>query len=238
MSELLFVVVLLLSTFAATSNGNCLSWRLSVETNNLRNWKLVPKECATHVKIYMEKGQYHQDCDIVADTAVEFAKTVKLAGDGKEIWVFDIDETALSNLPFYARPDVAYGAKSYNWTGLGEWIKEGKAPANPSMLKLYKELIALKYKIVFLTGANEERFMKPRISNLKNAGYTTWEKLIFKPGAEKGTPTKIFKSKKRKELETAGYRIVGNVGDQWGDLVGDYVGMRTFKLPNPMYYVA
>lgn len=47
----------------------------------------------------------------------------------------------------------------------------------------------------------------------------------------------VFKSTKRKELEDAGYTIIGNIGDQWSDFSGTNVGNRTFKLPNPMYYI-
>ena len=39
-------------------------------------------------------------------------------------------------------------------------------------------------------------------------------------------------------LEQNGYRIVGNIGDQWSDILGTNTGYRTFKLPDPMYYVA
>lgn len=46
-----------------------------------------------------------------------------------------------------------------------------------------------------------------------------------------------FKSEIRKQLMEEGYRIWGNVGDQWSDLLGDCIGNRTFKLPNPMYFV-
>ncbi|MCD7449334.1 hypothetical protein HAX54_051275 [Datura stramonium] len=38
-----------------------------------------------------------------------------------------------------------------------------------------------------------------------------------------------FKSSKRTELVKAGYRIVGNMGDQWTDLIGENPGSRTFK---------
>nr|GMC47574.1 acid phosphatase 1-like [Ipomoea batatas] len=47
-----------------------------------------------------------------------------------------------------------------------------------------------------------------------------------------------YKSKKRTELVKKGYRIIGNIGDQWSDLLGDNAGARTFKLPDPMYYIA
>nr|BAA89332.1 EEF13 [Solanum melongena] len=46
-----------------------------------------------------------------------------------------------------------------------------------------------------------------------------------------------FKSSKRTDLVKAGYRIVGNIGDQWTDLIGENVGARTFKVPDPMYYI-
>lgn len=46
-----------------------------------------------------------------------------------------------------------------------------------------------------------------------------------------------FKSGQRKKLEESKYRIVGNIGDQWSDLLGTNSGLRTFKLPNPIYHV-
>lgn len=46
-----------------------------------------------------------------------------------------------------------------------------------------------------------------------------------------------FKSSERKKLQQEGYKIVGNIGDQWSDILGTPEGDRTFKLPNPMYYV-
>jgi hypothetical protein len=46
-----------------------------------------------------------------------------------------------------------------------------------------------------------------------------------------------YKSGERKKLEDARYVIVGNIDDQWSDLVGAPEGERTFKVPDPMYYV-
>lgn len=88
---------------------DCLSWRLAVETNNLQGWKLVPQSCEEYVGNYIMGKQYRQDCEAVADAAIDYAKSVQVAGDGKDVWVFDIDETTLSNLPYYARSDVQFG---------------------------------------------------------------------------------------------------------------------------------
>lgn len=56
---------------------------------------------------------------------------------------------------------------------------------------------------------------------------------------DKGLRGAVFKSVKRKELEEKDPKhiIIGNIGDQWSDLIGTNVGNRTFKLPNPMYYI-
>ena len=48
-----------------------------------------------------------------------------------------------------------------------------------------------------------------------------------------------YKAKARKELvEEGGYRIWGIVGDQWSSFQGTPYAKRTFKLPNPLYYVS
>lgn len=47
----------------------------------------------------------------------------------------------------------------------------------------------------------------------------------------------IYKSEKRDEMVKEGYRIRGNSGDQWSDLLGYAMSERSFKLPNPMYYI-
>lgn len=214
---------------------DCLSWRLAVETNNLQNWKLVPSACENYIGHYILGKQYRHDCEAVANAAIEYAKSLKLGGDGKDVWVFDIDETTLSNLPYYARSDVAFGAIPYNNRKFNAWVAEGKAPAIPSILGVYKTVLSLGIKPVFITGTRES-FKQVRITNLKKAGYSNWAKLALKGDNDSATAVE-FKSSKRTELVKAGYRIVGNIGDQWSDILGDNVGSRTFKVPDPMYYI-
>ena len=213
---------------------NCLSWRLAVETNNLLDW-MVSQSCEEYVGNYMLGEQYRRDCEVVADAAVEYAKSVTVAGDGKDLWVFDIDETTLSNIPYYARSDVQFGAIAYNDTKFNEWVAEGKAPPVPPIRRLYETVLSLGFKTAFLSGT-AERFTDVRITNLNQAGYYNWEKLILKGASELGTAVD-YKSRKRTELVNEGYRIVGNIGDQWSDLIGTNVGNRTFKVPDPMYYI-
>jgi len=44
------------------------------------------------------------------------------------------------------------------------------------------------------------------------------------------------KSQTRAHIESLGYDIVANFGDQFSDLKGGFAD-RTFKVPNPMYYL-
>ncbi|GMQ08472.1 hypothetical protein CsSME_00052185 [Camellia sinensis var. sinensis] len=64
---------------------SCLSWRLAVEMDNIRGWDLVPATCETYVGHYMLGHQYRKDCNAAAYAALVYAKSLKLAGDGKDV---------------------------------------------------------------------------------------------------------------------------------------------------------
>jgi hypothetical protein len=81
---------------------------LGVEAHNVRDWKTVPANCEGYVGHYMLGSHFRRDSKIVIDEALAYVETLKLAGNGKEIWVFDIDETTLSNLPYYAKHGFGY----------------------------------------------------------------------------------------------------------------------------------
>jgi hypothetical protein len=80
----------------------CASWRLAAEANNLAPWKAVPAGCAAHVRDYVAGAAYRSDLNLVARESAAYARAAPLRGDGRDAWVFDIDETLLSNLPYYA----------------------------------------------------------------------------------------------------------------------------------------
>ena len=90
-------------------NLHCTSWRFAAETNNLAPWSTIPAECADYVKDYVLGKGYVADLERVSEEASVFASTVDFsAGDGKDAWVFDIDETLLSNLPYYIDHGFGY----------------------------------------------------------------------------------------------------------------------------------
>jgi hypothetical protein len=54
--------------------------------------------------------------------------------------------------------------------------------------------------------------------------------------AKASCPTIRYKSGTRAYIESQGYDIVANFGDQFSDLEGGFAD-KTFKMPNPNYYL-
>ncbi|XP_062092224.1 acid phosphatase 1 [Humulus lupulus] len=213
---------------------HCSSWRFSVEANNLNPWKTIPEECIDYVRNYITGRGYSTDLQRVSREAADYAKSVELAGDGKDVWIFDIDETLLSNLPYYT--DRGYGLEVFDPVEFDKWVDKAMAlPIEPS-LKLYEEVQGRGFKVFLLTGRSESR-REVTVENLINAGFRDWDQLMLRAPDEHGKLAIIYKSEKRSEMVKEGYRILGNSGDQWSDLLGTPMSTRSFKLPNPMYYI-
>ncbi|XP_074353338.1 acid phosphatase 1 isoform X2 [Apium graveolens] len=192
------------------SYSYCLSWRLAAETNDIRGWRTVPSECLRHVQSYMLLGQY-------------------------DAWILDVDDTCLSNIMYYKLRQ--FGCEPYDPQGFKMWASKGGSPAIPATLRLFNKLVEAGFKVILITGRDEETLYQATSDNLHNQGFIGYERLILRSAANKGQGGVVYKSEKRKQLVEEGYRIWGNVGDQWSDLQGDFIGNRTFKLPNPMYFV-
>ncbi|PAN25903.1 hypothetical protein PAHAL_4G333500 [Panicum hallii] len=212
----------------------CASWRLAAEANNLAPWKAVQAECAAHVQDYVTGVAYRSDLELVARESAAYARAAPLRGDGRDAWVFDVDETLLSNLPYYA--DHGYGLELFDHQKFDRWVERGEARAIPSSLKLYNEVRELGFKTFLLTGRSEGH-QGVTMENLKKQGFHDWDKLILRAACDREKTATVYKSEKRKEMEEEGYRILGNSGDQWSDLLGSPMSVRSFKLPNPMYYI-
>ncbi|XP_047179872.1 stem 28 kDa glycoprotein-like [Vigna umbellata] len=212
---------------------SCQSWMLGVEAHNIIGFSSVPKDCVGYIGNYLVGDQYRSDSKTVCREAYFYVKTLNISS--KDAWVFDIDETTLCNLPYYA--DHGFGAEPYNSTAFNEWVFRGVAPPLPESLKLYRKLVSLGIKIVFITGRPLSQ-LDVTASNLKKAGYYKWDKLITKDPSYNGKTAVTYKSNERRKIEEQGYNIIGNIGDQWSDILGTNVGGRTFKLPDPMYYIS
>lgn len=211
------------------------AWRLGVETNTLRSWTVVPPEFVESVKSYMigSGSQYVRDLQMVTKESMAYVNSLTLSGDGKDAWVFDVDETLLSSLPFFASRQ--YGGEGVDDGAFIEWSDLAEAPPLPASRSLYNHLLKLGFKIFLLTARYDyERNATEK--NLALAGYHSWEALLLREPGDYEKSAVVFKSERRLKIEQDGFRILGNSGDQWSDLTGYAVGDRAFKLPNPMYY--
>ncbi|WVZ17381.1 hypothetical protein V8G54_010363 [Vigna mungo] len=213
----------------------CLSWRLAVEANNVVAWPTVPQQCSQYVETYMMNGQYERDLDLIVEEILGYVNQTLLPPDPIDAWILDVDDTCLSNIFYYKSKN--YGCDPYDPSAFRKWAMTGRCPAISSVLRLFSILVDRGFKVFLLTGRDEESLGEVTKNNLQNQGFVGYERLILRSAAYRGKSAVKYKSDVRKQLEEEGYRIWGNVGDQWSDIKGDYLGNRTFKLPNPMYFV-
>jgi predicted secreted acid phosphatase len=84
-------------------------------------------------------------------------------------------------------------------------------------------------------GFNDGLFTKPPVGSYP--GYLNQPQFCG-PNITAGTscPTIQYKSGTRAYIESQGYDIVANFGDQYSDLLGGFAD-KTFKMPNPNYYL-
>ncbi|XP_076914024.1 acid phosphatase 1-like [Bidens hawaiensis] len=217
------------------SSSYCLSWRLAAETGNIQGWRSVPIQCLHDVEVYMLGGQYFSDLNLIVEHMNSYIDEIVLSHDGLDAWVLDVDDTCLSNVFYYK--GKRFGCDPYDPQAFKEWASRGISLAISPILQLFQKLIERGFKVFLITGRDETMFEQPTLRNLHFQGFFGFERLILRSEAYKGQSGIIYKSEMRRKLVEQGYRIWGNVGDQWSDLHGQFVGNRTFKLPNPMYFV-
>ncbi|KAI4345877.1 hypothetical protein L6164_012965 [Bauhinia variegata] len=214
----------------------CRSWRLNIELNNIREFQVVPEECSEYIGKYMRSMQYNVDSELALDECLVYLSTsCNLKKDGKDAWIFDIDDTLISTIPFLK--NYLYGGRRLNLTALEEWMNKAKAPALDHSLRLFNDLKSRGIRIILLSS-RREHLRSATIDNLVNVGYHGWTCLVLRNPDDELVSVEKYKSDVRKQLEKDGYRIWGIVGDQYSSIEGLPSAKRTFKLPNPMYYVA
>lgn len=80
----------------------CESWRMNVELHNIRDFEVVPEECIEYIGKYAKSSQYKVDSQRTIDECLVYLSTsCNLKNDGKDAWIFDIDDTLLSTVPYY-----------------------------------------------------------------------------------------------------------------------------------------
>lgn len=182
------------------------------------------------VRNYYESGAFDTDVQEAVDKGIALFKARVAHPSLKEVIIFDIDETALSNYKDIESIDFGYIPTLWH-----EWMLRGDAPAIKAVKQLYDFLVSQGYLIIFITGRKQNEFAATR-KNLINQGFTTFEKLIVRSEPERTLSSYDYKTKARKKLAESGYTIVGSVGDQGCDISGDNVGIGVV-IPNALYKI-
>ncbi|GLU07803.1 hypothetical protein SLE2022_247500 [Rubroshorea leprosula] len=231
----------ILNQWRGSGNGDtlksyCESWRINVELNNIREFDVVPQECVDYIRKYMTSSQYVADSHrAVEEVIVYLSSCCSLKGDGKDAWIFDVDDTLLSTIPYYKKN--GFGGEKLNATLLEAWMSQSKAPALEHTLKLFHEIKDKGIKI-FLLSSRKETLRSSTVDNLIKEGYHGWADLFLRGLDDEFMGVQQYKSQVRKKLVNEGYRIWGIIGDQWSSLKGLPSAKRTFKLPNSIYYLS
>ena len=190
------------------------------------------------VEQYIMGGRYEDDvATVVAGARVWLDQRSKAAA--KPAIVLDIDETSLSNWPAYRLNgwvritnggcDLQQGP-----CGLRAWQALGQSKAIAPTLALARHARELGMAVFFITG-RPANLRQATERNLKDEGYE-WTGVILQPEGAQFASAVDFKAPERRKLTEQGYTIVLSMGDQQSDLTGGYAE-RTFKLPNPVYYL-
>jgi acid phosphatase len=195
-------------------------------------------ETKREVSAYVDSGRYEADVAAVVDQARAFLES-RVARGGKLAIVLDIDETALSNLPSFRANDWGFIVPGpcdlpRGPCGLIAWIGMAQAEPIKPVLALARLARERGVAVFFLTG-RPERLRAATERNLQAAGYE-WTGVLLKPDALNTQSAVEFKAPERKKLMDQGYTVIVNMGDQMSDLEGGFAE-RTYKLPNPFYFV-
>jgi acid phosphatase len=178
---------------------------------------------------YHDSGRWEADIAIIANEAMMYLNGLDPTGKKMAV-VFDIDETSLSNWPTIKTDDYGYISKDFN-----DWVNKAEAPAIIPVRDLYQFARKKGFATFFVTGRPEsQRGVTEK--NLKSGGYSDWDKLFMKPDDYHEPSVVPYKSGARREITQSGFRIVVNIGDQESDLQGGWSD-RTFKVPNPAYFI-
>ncbi len=245
-----------IKTFTPTSEKQITN--IDVLRQQIRNYYGDPLGTGT----FPADGNYAKEASGVAAKGAKYlekvaGKHVKHDTRVKAI-VLDVDDTTLATWNYEIASNWAF-----NPTTNGQFVTDQRFPAVPGMVDMVNAAKDEGYAIFFLTGRGAAQ-EAATLGNLTmdgvgvDAGYpvpTTLndgeDGLFTKPavadypqylkdactGDPNGSCTTIhYKSATRAHIESLGYDIVANFGDQFSDLEGGYAD-RTFKMPNPNYFL-
>jgi HAD superfamily, subfamily IIIB (Acid phosphatase) len=200
-------------------------------------------------------GAYANEMDGLVSDAEKYLNNPPGSGNGKKFSgtksvLFDIDDTTLNTYSYEIYSSFVFNPTT-NAAFVNACLTTGCVfPAVPHMVDLEHFAEAHGYTIFFLTGRPQNATTNQRpgtLANLTAAGYDVTDANVYLKDASGATQpwlsscaptctTTQYKSLTRQHIESLGYDIVANFGDQFSDLNGGFAD-ETFKVPNPMYFL-
>jgi hypothetical protein len=191
-------------------------------------------------------GSYHNEMRKLVNQAKSYLDTQAQNNvfAGMPAIVLDVDDTLLNTYSY-----EIYSNFVFNPTTNAAFVNAAGFPAVYYMPSLVRRAIHDHYTVFFLTGRPESQ-RAGTVSNLENDGYPAPDAAhLFMRNKDASAPaylpcdatppyctTDQYKSMTRAHIESLGYDIVANFGDQYSDLSLGHED-RAFKLPNPMYFL-
>lgn len=175
---------------------------------------------------------------IEAKAEARLAQIAQRNGSHRAI-VLDVDDTSLNTYSY-----EIYSGFNYSPTTNAAFVNAAIFPAVFGMPQLASDAVNEGYTLFFLTGRPESQ-RAGTVVNLANVGFPSvpssqlYLKDQTQPWLSSCAPTCTtiqYKSLTRQHIESLGYTITANFGDQYSDLTGGFA-QQTYKLPNPMYYL-
>lgn len=232
---------------------------LDVLRQQIRNYYGDPLGTGT----FAPDSFYAQEATSVATNGAHWlaARSNAQAPSGIKAIVLDVDDTTLATWNYELFSNWAFNAATNATFVNGELF-----PAVPGMVDMVSQAKAEGYAIIWITGrpATQEAATLGNLTDSDtiglDAGYpapTTLndgeDGLFTKPAVAdyppylqtacaaeialgKSCTTEHYKSATRAHIESLGYQIVANFGDQFSDFAGGFEDA-TFKLPNPNYFL-
>ncbi|MBU2668431.1 acid phosphatase [Actinoplanes bogorensis] len=201
---------------------------------------------------------YAREARRVAADGTSYLSHHRAYGKATKAIVLDVDDTTLATWNYEIASNWAYNPATNADFVLGQ-----KFPAVPGMVALATTAEREGYAVFYLTGrgaAQEQATLGnltadgvgidagyPKPTTLRGgedglftkpdvAGYPAYLRTACAADPDGKCTTIHYKSATRAHIESLGYDIVANFGDQYSDLKGGHAD-RAFKLPNPNYYL-
>ncbi len=260
-----FVVVVSISTAVALAAGPAIQTITPNSANDITNLDVLRQQIRNYygdplgTGVFSSDSNYAKEAQSVASSAgpTLFGRGIPHVSSTKAI-VFDVDDTTLATWNY-----EVFSNWAYNPTTNAQFVTDQRFPAVPGMVELASAAARAGYSIIWITGrpATQEAatlgnlthdgigvdagYPRPATLNDGEDGLFTKPAVADYPDYLKaacaGDPggsctTSHYKTATRAHIESLGYDIVGNFGDQFSDLVGGYAD-HTYKMPNPNYFL-